>query len=170
MYPSPSKKIYVLVTRSYWGNHHHHHGSVFCLSGTPNRWATTCNHFPQARTQTVSTAKKAAFIAWGTGGYICRWGFPHGLTGRTVKLQNWEDAWLVLLLESQSCRCLLLGLQSHKRGQSTLFHHSPLGLGLWQHGWPLQDFPGAGMRCWLAGGVNSWITVVMGWARGLETW
>ena len=38
------------------------------------------------------------------------------------------------LPESQSCRYLLLGLQSHKRSQSPLFHHSPLGLGSWQHG------------------------------------
>ena len=30
--------------------------------GTPNRWATTCNHFPQARTEMVSTTKKVAFI------------------------------------------------------------------------------------------------------------
>ena len=29
------------------------------------------------------------------------------------------------------------GLQSCERGQSTLFHHSPLELGSWQHGQPL---------------------------------
>ena len=60
--------------------------------GTPDRGATTCNYFFQARTQMVSTAKKVAFLNRCTGRHVHRRGFPHGLAGRTVKLQNREDS------------------------------------------------------------------------------
>ena len=69
------------------------------------------------------------------------------LSSKVRKTVNWFS-----LLKSQSCRHLQLGLQSHERGQSTLLHHSPLGLSSWQHGRPLRDFQGAGTKCWLAGG------------------
>ena len=139
--------------------------------GTPNRWATTCNHFPQARTQTVSTAKKVAFIDWGTGGYICRWGFPHGLTGRTIKtpkLGSWLTGFSSLSPSHADAFCWDSSLI--KNARACLFHHSLLGLGSQQHGQPLWDFPGAGTRHWLAGGIHWWITAVVEWARGLETW
>ena len=47
--------------------------SFWCIlsaRGTPGRGATTCNHFSQARTRTVFTAKKAAFLDRCTGGHI----------------------------------------------------------------------------------------------------
>ena len=58
---------------------------------TPGRGATICNCFSQARTQTVPTAKKVAFLAMSTGRHIHRQNFPHGLTGRTIELQEERD-------------------------------------------------------------------------------
>ena len=137
--------------------------------GTPGRGTTTCDKSSQARIQMVSTTKKAAFLDRCTGRHVHRWELPHGLAGRTVKLQEREDYWLVFLSKAQSCRCLQLGLQSHERGQRTLLHHSPLGLGSQQHGWPLWHFQGTCPRCWLVGGVHSWNTTIMEWTRGIET-
>ena len=97
--------------------------------GTPGRGVTTCDYFSQAKTQTVSTVKKMAFLNRCTGRHVHRWEFPHGLTGRTVKLQEREECWLVLLSKAQSHGCLQPGLQSHERGQIMLLCHSPLGLG-----------------------------------------
>ena len=47
---------------------------------TPGRGTTTCNHFSQARTQTVPMAKKAAFLTRSTGRHVHRQDFssqPH---------------------------------------------------------------------------------------------
>ena len=137
--------------------------------GTPGRGATTCNYFSHARTQMVSTAKKAAFLDRCTGRHVHRQEFPHGLAGKTVELQERDDCWLVLLSKAQLCRHLQLGLWSCERGQIMLLCHSPLGLGSWQHWWPLWHFQGACPRHWLPGGVHSQNTTVMEWTRGIET-
>ena len=58
---------------------------------TPDRGATICNHFSQARTQTVPMAKKVAFLTRSPGRHIHRQDFPHGLAGRTVEPQEKRD-------------------------------------------------------------------------------
>ena len=101
---------------------------------TPDKGATTCDYFSQVRTHMVSPVKKVSFLNKCPGRHIHGRELPHDFTGRTVELQEREDYWLVFLSKAQLCRCLQLGLQSCKRGQRMLLHHSPLGLGSQQHG------------------------------------
>ena len=88
--------------------------------------------------------------------------FPHGLAGRTIKLQEREDYWLVFLSKAQSCRHLQPGLRSCKRGQRMLLHYSPLGLGPCSNtDRSLWHFQGTCPRCWLAGWVHPQNTSIM---------
>ena len=99
--------------------------------GAPGTGATTCDYFSQARTQTVSSVKKMSFLNRCTGGLIYRQELPHGLAGRTIKLQEREDYWLVLLSKAQSCRCLQPGLWSIKEAREHYFATQPWD---WAHG------------------------------------
>ena len=102
---------------------------IIIHQSTPSGRATTFDYFSQVRTQMVSTAKKMTFFNRCAGRHVNGWGFTQGLAGRTAKLQEREDRWLVLLLKAQSSRCLQSGFWSCKRGKSPLLHHSLLGLG-----------------------------------------
>ena len=137
--------------------------------GAQGTGVTTCDYFSQVRTHMVSQVKKASFLNRCTGRHVHQWELPHDFAGRTVELQEREDYWLVFLSKSQSCRCLQPGLWSHKRGQRTLLHHSPLGLGLQQHRQSLWHFQGTCPRCWLAERVHPQNTSIMEWTRGIET-
>ena len=130
----PSKKIYHSSYNILLGNLSSSLQSIFICQGAQGTGVTTCDYFSQARTQMVSLVKKASFLNGCTGRHILRQGLCHDFTGRTIKLQEREDYWLVFLSKAQSCGHLQLGLQSCKGGQRTLLCHSPLGLGLWQHG------------------------------------
>ena len=113
-------------------------------------WSIPFAKTPQAEEQPSATAsprvepkqspwlKKAAFLARSKGRHVHRWNFPHGLAERTVKLQEKRDCWLVCFPKAQLCRCLQSWLWPRKRSQIMLLCHSPLGLGSWQHWWPLQ--------------------------------
>ena len=101
---------------------------------TPGRGATICNCFSQARTQTVSMAKKAWLSSPDPQGDMSvDETSPTGLAGSTIKLQEKRDCWLVHFPKAQLCGHLQLWFRPHKRSQITLLYHSPLGLNSWQH-------------------------------------
>ena len=144
--------------------------SIYSIhQNTPGRGATICNCFSQARTQTVPMAKKVAFLTRSTRRHVHRWNFPHGLAGRTVKLQEERDCWLVCFPKAQSCRCLQSWLQPHERSQITLLCHSPMGLDWWQHGQPLLHLQVVSWRCQLIRKVHPWTTTVLGGTRRAQT-